>query len=283
MATFQIPLIVDSDINAGAINKSTDGSTFEVELDDPITIPADAVNVQVEVQEATIWWVIPNIILDTNDTFSLDDGLGGGPYVVTIAQGLYDLSGLQQAVESALVTAGSAPGQFTFIPDNATQKVIIRLNAIGVTVDFTVADTFHVILGFLATDVLGPTIVAQTDFTATNTAAFNTIDYFLIHSDIVPQGIRTNNSYNQTIAQVLIDTPPGSQIVSRPFNPPKSEAQNLIGALRRRLKFWLTTQDGVSLVDTNNENWSARVVISYTHDTSVGHEVRVNNPRLIRS
>ncbi|MCK5015605.1 MAG: hypothetical protein KAS32_00920, partial [Candidatus Peribacteraceae bacterium] len=219
---------------------------------------------------------------DVNDTFSLDDGLGGGPYVVTVAQGLYDLSGLQQAVESALVTAGCASGQFTFLADNATQKVVIRLNAFPVTVDFTVADTFHVILGFLATDILGPTAVAQTDFTATNVAAFNTIDYFLIHSDIVPQGIRTNNSYNQTISQVLIDTTPGSQIVSRPFNPPKTEAQNLIGALRRRMKFWLTIQDGVSLVDTNGESWSARVIISYTHNISIGHEVRVNNPRLLR-
>lgn len=282
MATFEIPIIVDSSAAAGAINKTADGSTFEIELDDPITIPADAVNVHVQVQESTIWWVIPNIETNINDTFSLDDGLGGGPYVVTIAQGLYDLSGLQQAVESALVTAGAAGGQFTFLADNATQKVIIRLNATGVTVDFTVPNTFFVILGFLVTDVLGPTVVAQTDFTATNVAAFNTIDYFLIHSDIVPQGIRTNNSYNQTIAQVLIDTTPGSQIVSRPFNPPKSEAQNLIGALRRRLKFWLTTQDGVTLVDTNSESWSARVVISYTHDMSIGHENRVNNSRLIR-
>lgn len=282
MSTFEIPLIVDSDEKAGAIEKSADGSTFSIELDDPITIPSDAINVHVQVQEATVWWVIPNIITGVNDAFSLDDGLGGGPYPITVAQGLYDLSGLQQAIESALITAGAASGQFTFIADNATQKVIIRLNAIGVTVDFTIGLTFHAILGFLATDVLGPTGAAQTDFTATNTAAFNTIDYFLIHSDIVPQGIRTNNSYNQTIAQVLIDTPPGTQIVSRPFNPPKSEAQNLIGALRRRLKFWLTTQDGVTLVDTNNENWSARVVISYTHDISSGHEVRVNNPRLIR-
>lgn len=276
MTTFEIPMIVDSDIAAGAINKTADGSTFEIELDDPITIPRDATNVTVQVQEATVWWVIPNIILDENDTFSLDDGLGGGPYVVQIPQGLYDVSGLQQSIESALVTAGSAPGQFTLIADNATQKIIMRLNATGVTVDFTVADTFHVILGFLATDVLGPTIVAQTDFTATNVAAFNTIDFFLIHSDIVPQGIRINSSYNQTIAQVLIDTPPGTQIVSRPFNPPKSEAQNLIGALRRRLKFWLTSQDGITLVNTNNENWSARVIITYTHDTSIGHENRTN-------
>lgn len=280
MATFEIPLIVDSSAAAGAINKSIDGSTFEIELDDPITVPADAINVHVQVQEATVWWVIPNIIAGVNDTFSLDDGLGGGPYIVQVAQGLYDLSGLQQAIESALVTAGSASNQFTFLSDNATQKVIIRINAIGVTVDFTVANTFHVILGFLSTDTLGPTVVAQTDFTATNVAAFNTIDYFLIHSDIVPQGIRTNNSYHQTISQVLIDTPPGSQIVSRPFNPPKSEAQNLVGSIRRRLKFWLTTQDGVTLVDTNGESWSARVIISYTHDKSIGHEVRVNNPRL---
>jgi hypothetical protein len=97
-----------------------------------------------------------------------------------------------------------------------------------------------------------------------NVAALNQIDYFLIHSDLVSRGVRINNTYNQTIAQVLITATPGSQIVSTPFNPPHSQAPELIGAKRSRISFWLTDQSN-NLVNTNNENWSARLVVRYSH------------------
>ncbi len=258
----QIPIIVDSDVANGAINKSADGSEFEIQLEDPIQIPGSATSVTVEVQEAAIWWVIPNIITGVNDAFSIDDGVGG-PFNVVVDQGLYDLSGLQQSTESAVIAAGGPSGMFTMIADNSTQKVIIRINITGASIDFTGATTFRDILGFNS-QVLGPTVVATTDFQGDNIAAFNTIDFFLIHSDLVSRGIRVNNVYDQVIAQVLIDTTPGSQIVSTPFNPPKSPAWELIGATRNRIRFWLTDQLG-NPVNTNFENWSARVIIEYTH------------------
>lgn len=270
MSIHEIPLIVDSDILAGAQNKSADGSSFEINLEDPIDIPSEANSVTVEVQEATIWNVIPNIITGVNDTFRMDDTALAGPFDAVIPQGLYDLTSLQQSVESALVAAGMDNNSFQFLPDNATQKVVIRLLTPTVSVDFNVAQTFHVILGWNGTEVLGPTGVPQEDFLAPNVAAFNTIDYFLIHSDIVPRGIRTNNTYSQTIAQVLITafTSVGSQIVSTPFNPPKSPAWDLRGSIRKRIKFWLTDNNN-RLVDTNNENWSARIIIKYHLGTKV--------------
>ncbi len=262
MVKHEIPIIVDSDIASGAINKSADGSSFEIQLEDPIQIPVSAKSVTVQVQEALVWWVIPNIITGTNDAFSIDDG--GGPYDVVVAQGLYDLSSLQQSTESAVVAAGGPSGMFTFLADNATQKVVIRINLAGVSIDFTGGTTFRDILGFNS-QVLGPTVAATTDFTGDNIAAFNTIDFFLIHSDLVSRGIRVNNEYDQTIAQVLIDVPPGSQIVSTPFNPPKSPAWELIGSTRNRIRFWLSDQTGAP-VNTNFENWSARLIIEYEHD-----------------
>lgn len=260
----QIPIIVDSAVENGAINKSADGSQFEIQLEDPIQIPGTATSVNVSVQEASVWWVIPNITTGVNDAFSIDDGVTG-PFNVTVDQGLYDLSSLQQSVESAVIAAIGPAGMFTFIADNATQKVIIRVNQVGVSIDFTGGTTFRDILGFNS-QVLGPTTVAVTDFQGDNIAAFNTIDFFLIHSDIVSRGIRVNNVYDQVIAQVLIDTAPGSQIISTPFNPPKSPAWELIGATRNRIRFWLTDQNGVA-VNTNNENWTARIIIEYTHNT----------------
>lgn len=263
MSTHEIPLIVSSAIEAGAVNKSADGSSFSIFLEDPIDIPKTATSCFVTVQTSTIWWVIPNIITGISDKFRLDPGTG----VFTdlfIPQGLYDLSGLQSAAETAAVNAGLPAGTFTFLSDSATQKVIIRFNVIAGRVDFSVVQTFRLIVGWTSI-IVGPSGFIGESFLAPNTAAFNQIDFFLIHSDIVPRGIRLNNQYSNILSQVLISVRPGSQNIDSPFNPVKVPAWDLIGGLRKRVKFWLTDQQN-RLVNTNNENWTARIIIKYTEN-----------------
>ena len=144
-------------------------------------------------------------------------------------------------------------------PDEATQRVQMRFNYANVSIDFTQTDTPRVILGFDSA-VYSP--VPTNPILAPNVAAFNQVNYFLIHSDLTNKGIRFNNNYNQTIGQVLIDVAPGSQIVSRPFNPAKINAPELAGSTRTNLRFWLT-DDEDRRVNTNNEYWSARIVVHY--------------------
>lgn len=264
----EINLIASSDPLAGATNISADGSKFEIQLDDAIRIPPEAVNITIAVEEATVWWVVPNIITGKNDKLYLtvprasDDALTS--YVVTIPQGLYDLSGINQAILRELENQGAKSNPspaINFTPDDATQKVELRLNYLGSVVDFTQPDTPRIILGFNS-QVIGPTIIAPISIIADNTAGFNTVNYFLIHSDLVSKGIRFNNNYNQTIAQVLIDVPPGSQIVSKPFNPARTDGQELSGAQRTNIRFYLT-DDRDRPVNTNGEYWTCRVVIKY--------------------
>ena len=150
----EISMIVSSDPNAGAKNKSSDGSYFEVQLQDGLKVPKDALNVNVSVEEATVWWVVPNIITGENDKMYIT-----GPdtadvvqnYTITIPQGLYDLSGLNQAVLRDLENQGAKIDPepvITMTPDEATQKVEIRFNYNTVSVDFTQNDTFRAIVGF---------------------------------------------------------------------------------------------------------------------------------------
>jgi hypothetical protein len=146
-------------------------------------------------------------------------------------------------------------------PDDATQKVQIRFNYNNVSIDFTQGDTFRDILGFDSL-VYGPYTSTPINILAPDVAAFNQVNYFLIHSDLTNKGIRFNNNYSQTVAQVLIDVPPGSQIVSRPFNPAKISTQELAGTNRTNLRFWLTDDEN-RRVNTNGEYWSARIVIDY--------------------
>ena len=265
----EINLLATSDPEAGAINVSTDGSSFEIQLEDAIKIPDAAINVTISVEEATVWWSIPNVVTGVNDRFyctvprALDDLLTA--YIITIPSGLYDLTGLNNTLSRGLENAGAkmdgASASITFSPDNATQKVEMRLAFLGSIVSFVQADTFRDLLGF-DPQVIGPTVVEPVTFLAENTAGFNTVNYFLIHSDLVSKGIRFNNKYNQSIAQVLIDVAPGSQIVSKPFNPARTNASQLIGDQRKNLKFWLS-DDNNRAVDTKGEFWTARVVIKF--------------------
>ena len=64
----EIDLIVSSDPANGARNPSADGSTFQILLQDGIKIPSDAKNINVSVEESTVWWVVPNIETGVNDT-----------------------------------------------------------------------------------------------------------------------------------------------------------------------------------------------------------------------
>lgn len=263
----QISFIVSSDPDAGAVNVSSDGSAFEVQLDDGLQIPREALHTTVRVEEATVWWVIPNIITDQNDKMFITGPLVGGAinnFVITIPQGLYDLSGLNAAIQRELENQGAQTDPnpiLNLAPDGATQKVEVRLNYTNVSIDFTQLGTPRAILGF-NTQIIGPSAVAPIEILAPNIAAFNQVNYFLIHSDLVNQGIRFNNRYNQTISQILIDVAPGSQIVNKPFNPARSNAQELAGTKRTNLRFYLT-DDKQRPVNTNNEYWTARIVIEY--------------------
>jgi hypothetical protein len=364
----ELSMIVSSNPANGAKNRSADGSSFEITLQDGLEIPNGSQNISVSVEEATVWWVVPNITDVNNkmylsggtagsttssaelgynqanilmelvtlagETFSrlkitavtgtlptglfsygysiridegvytgkvyeileivtdttallemkisltsdsitnpvnfsriVPDGYTSDDYTITIPKGLYDLAGLNQAIARELELAGARNNPdplITLTPDESTQKVEIRFNYSNVTVDFddlSATNNFREILGFDSLSY-GPFSPAPHPELAPFSAAFNSINYFLIHSDLSNKGIRFNNEYSQTIAQVLINISPGSQIVSTPFNPAKVATPELHGVKRTNLRFWLT-DDSNRPVDTNGEYWSARIVIRY--------------------
>lgn len=263
----ELSLIISSDPSIGAKNVSADGSYFEVFLDTPLNIPKDALNVSMTMDASNVWWSMPNILTGVNDKLYIDGDDTFGVltiYTITIPQGLYDLNGLNTTILRQLEQQGAkqTPSPLiTILGDASTNKIIIRFNYTNVEIDFTQTDTFREILGF-DSQVLGPYVGAPTNITADSVAYFNQINYFLVHSDIVEDGILMNNTYNQIIGQVLIDVAPGSLIVSTPFNPPKINVQQLAGSFKKQFRFWITN-DSNQRVDTNSEYWSARISIRW--------------------
>lgn len=264
----EINLIVNSNPDTGANPIGTDGSKFSLNLGGAgINVPKNAENITVSVETASIWWTIANIKTGINDTIYIHGPTASNPaidadYEVVIQSGLYDLTQLQQAIERELENQGALSTDDPLInltPDEATNRVEIKLNYNTVTVDFTQAQTFKNILGYNS-QIIGPSAIVPFTKLADNVAQFNTVNHFLIHSDLVDNGIRFNKDYNQTIAQVLIDVPVGSQIVYSPYNPPKIGVSEL--RTRSNINFWLTDENNLP-VDTNSEFWGCRVSIRY--------------------
>ena len=258
-------LLFSSDPALGATNLSGNGAAFEVSFSEPLAIPRQALNVEVMLAEATVWWTVANIEEGKNDKLYIDDTLAPASYVVTIPQGLYDRSGLNAAVQRDLANQGAPANLLIINQDAPTGKVVLQFGVTGTTVDFTQPDTPRIILGFNS-QVVGPSPAPPPggviSVLAPNVAEFNQINSFLIHSDIVSRGVQLNNGYSQILGQVLINVPPGSQIVSSPFNPPRVAADELRGQDRRTVRMWLTDEKN-QLVNTAGEYWTARVTVSY--------------------
>jgi len=268
----EFSMIISSDTDNGAINKSSDGSRFEIQLENGLEIPKGAHNVTIQVENATIWNSVPNVITGTNDRITIN-GINvagadpGAAYVVTLPQGLYNLSQLNATIEYQLRGLGAKFDPLplvSFTADEATNKVEMHVNYDGVQVDFSAARTIGQMLGFASGtygDYAGATAAPKTVL-ADNVATLNNVDYFLIHSDLTNLGMRVNNKYYQTIAQVLIDVAPGSQIISQPNHPPKIDCPHLIGNTRSHIRFWLTNHQNEA-VNTSGENYSMRLVFKY--------------------
>ena len=263
----EVNFIISSDAINGAINKTPDGSTFDVQLEQPLTIPKEALNVTVEVQSAAVWWTVPNIITGVNDIFRITEGTGPPTVLdVTVPQGLYDLVGLAAAIERELVNNGASQTNIiSFSGDTATQKVVITANVADIVIDFTGSQTFRDILGFTSTDILSNAAVFPLNFLASNVAQFNVLEYFLLTSDLVDAGLRFNNRWNNIVARIYIDVAPGSQIIYTPFYAARSTANKLRGRKVHTMHFTLTDQNN-KVVNTAGESYSARIVIRYLID-----------------
>lgn len=257
-----LELIFSSDPVAGAVNIRENGSYFEVQFVEPLHIPAEATNVKLQVVDATIWWTVPNVEPGVNDQFTFDmNGLGNQTF--SVPKGLYDLNALQAALRTIMTNNGVpvayANQNFQLIADAATQKVLIYL-AMADSISVGDPNSVFQLAGWPtgSAPVVGPGTTS-----APNIAEFNQIGSFFLHSDLINRGLRLNNQWNQIIAQVLIDVPPGSQITFQPFNPPISSAAELVGAHVSNARFWLT-DDKNRPVDTFGEFFTLRVKIDFT-------------------
>jgi hypothetical protein len=257
---YEFPILFDSNENNGAINKNSLGSSFEVDLDDAIEVPAEAKGVTLEVYNANIWYTTPNITVANNKFYF--EYLASN-YTITFPDGLYDLQHLEAELQRQLVNLGLPKTLISFQSDGATQKIQMFLNGLSLRVDFTQPNTIREILGF--DSVLTPPglTAGPTYFLAQNEAKFNNFNYYLIHVDILNNGIPVNGNYNSIAAKVDIDVAPGSLINFKPWTPLRIPCtDDLAGKRISSVRLWITDELNRYL-STANENWSVTMVIRY--------------------
>ena len=267
----EIALVVSSNPLLGAQNLSVTPNSFDafrVQLDEPLVVPADAQNVTLRVEGTNIWSNEPNIISGVNDTLRVtapNTSDVSTIYDIVIPQGSYSVSELNQRIQIELANQGAKTTPdpvITITPDEATQKIELRLNYLAVVVDFTQPNSCYEILGFLVTDIIGPPTIAGESFLATNEASFNVINYYLISSDLVSRGIRTNNTYRNIINQTNINVRPNSLITSEPFNPSVVQCDELKGQVRSTFEVRLL-KDDFTPANTRSEYFNVRMSIRY--------------------
>lgn len=254
-----VPIVLSSSVDAGAYNKSADGSTYSINIENGLQIPKEAKFCWIVCQAAEVWNTSPNIKTGINDKLYFTDGMGS--ITITIPQGLYDINQLNNEINRQIIAGGHDNDSIVIYGNSATQKTFIEFANIGASIDFTQPQTIREILGFNS-QIVGPSVSVNENFYGDNVAAFNSIDYFILHTDLVNYGIRINNTFTQAVAQVLIDSSPGSQILSQPNNPPEVPCNELIGLKKTVIRSWITDQDN-NLVDTAGEDFSMRLMIYY--------------------
>jgi hypothetical protein len=262
MTTFEIPLLVSSNELSGAYNVNSGKSKWDVSFPQDIVIPKNARNVTVECSSATIWYTSYNISSALgNNKFYLDVD-SDAIYTVTINDGLYDLSSLAHAINVGLVNQGLASSIITFTGDTSSQKVVINFTIAGLRVDFTGANSCRLIMGF--SEAVFPASYTTSKYSVYGDliAAFNTVDYYILHTDLINAGITINGRSSSSVARVLITSAPGTQLEFEPNNAIKIQAQNLSGSRISKLHVWITDQSGNYPEFTDHS--SLLLVIKYT-------------------
>lgn len=260
----EVSLLFSSDTAIGARNVSADGSRFSVVMSTPLGVPAGAISARMGVTTASIWNVTPNISADFgNNIFRYTTAdAPAGTYTIVIPTGLYSLDALGAFLSSQFVNNGHDPSLYTLSGDQATQSSVVTFLNAGDSVDFSVASSVSVILGWPAP---GPVIVAPVaGFNAYSpeNATLNRTNSFAIVSDIVSTGIQQNGDNAGIMVSVPITSPPGSQIN---FIPPVINwfpAEELIGKSRQNATFYLTDQAGRP-TPTLGETWQLTMVLQW--------------------
>ena len=242
--------LFSSDPDNGAYNISATGNRFSVSFNPPLSFDNNATRLRLELLETELYYTNPNVNSTNNRLTITTHDINGVSmiYNVVVPTGLYELTALNTAIKNILVVAGANPNLISFVSNNSKSRVVMTL--IGDTrVDFSEQFSIGYLFGFLPQPYapIGPSSIdRKTVYEAPNSAHLNNINFFVLNSNIVNNGLMFNGSARQAIGRILITAEPSGQIVSTPISPYSIDITSLKYSSFSNLSFWMTD-------DTNND------------------------------
>lgn len=260
--------IFSSDPNLGAEKRSSDGSAFSVRFEQGFGLDAHAVDkssIYMQVDSATVWNSSPNVITGVNDTLVFL--WSGGGRTLVFPEGVYSIADSDNTLNAELQILLVAQG----LPSNLFEFTVVpHLNRIVVessdttygnkTLAFGNPNSIGKLLGF-DSDIVLPSGVSS--IRAPNRASFNNVNYFLIQTDLISDGIPVNDRSQGIIAEVPILVAPNSQIAYEPYNPPKVHASTLSGMSKYEVRFSLLNDNADPVIMP--EYWTFRMRLFYQY------------------
>lgn len=256
-----------SDTAAGAV-VSSDGTTFTVQLGDPISVPAGAKACHVGVNTAAIWNTSPNIgpglgpggVDDYKFRYTTSTA-PAGTYDVTFPTGQYSLGAISSYLSSQLTNNGHAANLFLLGGQAATGLAYVTILTAGDTAHFEAAGSIGGVLGFPAAAVVAAS-AGETVY-GTTQAQLNRVNTYLISSpNFIRGGIPTNNTSTGLLCAVPITARPGSLINYQAMNVLWTPAPDLVGKSKTNFTFKLTNE-AFAATPTAGDTWSFTLMIRY--------------------
>ena len=254
-------ILLSSDPSLGAKNRSSDGSYFNIDLQNLLEVPVNAHSVKIDVHRIVCWNNFNNITSSNNKirvTGLLVDNVTSLTSDITFLEGVYSPYTLNTELQRLMTSLGYKANIVTIGLILPIGKTTITL-AVGSSIDFTEPNSCRGVLGFNSS-VLNATGLNI----APSTAKFNPIDFLLIKSNIAnSEGILVNDSYGSYIAQVPLNSEPNTQIISELAQPLDIDANLFKGNIGIQ-KIWveLCDQDG-NRVNTKGEYYSILLKLKY--------------------
>lgn len=246
----------------GALAPSPDGSFFNVQLDNPITIPKAAVSCSIDIIAANIWYVQPNISMTlTNNNFTYI--YNGISRTILIPDGLYSLENLNSIISKEFLSQGFDPSLINLSGDYSTQKVVMTFSDTNIQVNFNVANSIRTVLGFNPGIV--PAVIQPANYFVygDEEANFNTINNFYIKSSLVTDGLPINNTTFGIIANIPIPPNSAGRLINYgPTITTKIDTNELIGKSTSNFYFQLL-DDSLRAAPTVGEYFSFTLRITY--------------------
>lgn len=184
---------------------------------------------------------------------------------IYIPQGTYELGRLNQVLQDSLLGAGLLENaiEFELNPDNGKMSTLLYT---GTELDLTVTASPAEILGLqkqiysipIIPDPPNPYAVAESQ------PAFNVVNQFHIHCDLVDRGIGVNSRHTDVVGVVPIteNNSIGYLVAYEPNTPTVTNIKQLRGTIRRDVRCWLTNEKD-EFLNTGGEDWSFHIRLSY--------------------